>query len=40
MLILSYFRKNKAVAMVPLTAKKLVFDFKNAYISDVDLAMR
>ena len=25
--------------MVPLTAKKLVFEFKNAYISDVDLTM-
>ena len=25
--------------MVPLTAKKLVFEFKNACISDVDLTM-
>ena len=39
MFILFYFRKNRAVAMVPLTAKKLVFDFKNACISDVDLTM-
>ena len=39
MLIHPYFRKKRAMAMVSLTTKKLVFEFKNAYISDVDLTL-